>query len=386
MLSLGIPKELKPGERRVSLTPQGTKFLHDRGVTIFVEENAGLLSGFSNQDYESSGAVLISNSRDLWDKACLIKKVKEPISPEFSYFTDQHIIFAYLHLASPSARPLIQALQKAKATAIAYETIEKDNDTPLLKPMSEVAGILAAYYGVIFQKHIKIEKSQIKGIPEAKAAMAEAASHYPKVPHFKYRGRVLILGGGHVGKNAAEMVYQMGGEVWISEISEMKRNQLANNFKSRNLKINMINPANLTNYQECLMLSDVIISAVHSAGKRAPIVIDEELLKLISLRKKKIILDVAIDQGGNVAESKPSNYENILDLDSYGNLRFSVTNIPAFCGRGSSIALEEASLEYTHLLTQGVERAIQICPELSSGINLLKGEIVHLAVSEAHHL
>lgn len=370
--SVGVPKEQKPGEQRVSLTPKGTKYLSERGIDVYIEKNAGLLSGFSNLEYEKAGSILVSDAKTLWNKAQLVKKVKEPVEKEFSFFTPQHIIFSYLHLASPSAKPLILALKKSKATAIAYETVQKGKEMPLLSPMSEVAGALAAYYGAIFQNHIKIEDAQIKGIPEVRVAMVRAASYYPAVPDIKYRGKVLILGGGHVGKNAAEMIAQMGGEVWVSEVSVERRRQL----NSEMVSVNVINPSNLEQYHKCLSEADIIIGAVHTIGKRAPLVIDQDLLKKISHQKTKIILDISIDQGGNIAESEPRDYERPLYLDSFGNLRFSVTNIPSFCGRGASEALEVASLEYTNQLARGLNRALQIFPELKSGVNVLKGEMV----------
>lgn len=381
--SVGIPKEQKPGERRVSLTPKGTKYLHDQGIDVYIEENAGLLSGFSNLEYEKAGAILISDPKTLWSKTPLIKKVKEPIDREFSFFSPQHIIFSYLHLASPSATPLILALKKSKATAIAYETVQKDKDMPLLKPMSEVAGILAAYYGAVFKKYITVNGNKIEGLEKAKVLMEEFATSYsPSRPWIvapaEKRGglamtgvRFLILGGGHVGKNAAEMAAQMGGEVWISEVSEERRRQLG-----AITDVHVINPSDFEQYYKCLNEADIVIGAVHSAGKRAPLVIDQDLLKKMSRHKTKIILDVSIDQGGNIAESEPRDYEHPLYLDSFGNLRFSVTNIPSFCGRGASEVLEAVSLEYTNQLARGLDQAIQTCPELKSGINVLKGEVV----------
>ncbi len=405
-MPVGIPKELKRGERRVSLTPQGVRFLHEQAVTIYIEENAGLLSGFSNEEYKRAGGILVHDAATLWEKARLIKKVKEPIESEFQFFSSQHIIFTYLHLASPSAEPLILALQKSKTTAIAYETIEKNGETPLLTPMSEVAGTLVAYYGAIFKKHITISGNKIVGIEKAKVLMEEFAADYTSksqiaTPAEKHGGlamtnvRFLILGGGHVGKCAAQMAAQMGGDIWISEISEARRAVILSAAKDLDSSasglrmtesINVINPSNLKQYHECLHSADIIVGAVHSAGKRAPLIIDQELLKKISLVKPKIILDVSIDQGGNIAESRPTDYETPLELDSFGNLRFSVTNIPSFCGRGASIALEAASLEYTSQLAQGLERAVKISPELKTGINVLNGEVVHSAVSEAHDL
>ena len=383
-LPVGIPKEIKIGERRVSLTPKGVVLLVKYGIQVYVEQGAGLLSGFQDGDYKKAGANLISDRTELWRRASLIKKVKEPVPEEFPFFRLQHIIFTYLHLASPSARPLIDALLSAKASAIAYETIEKNGTTPLLSPMSEIAGVLSAYFVGIFRNHIEIKNNEIYGIEKAKSKMIELASEYPHVPKKLLPGQVIILGGGYVGKNAAQMLASMGGTVFLSELSEDKRRQLKDDFKSKGLAIHLINPKEKASYEDVLASSEVIVGAVHAAGKRAPIVIDSLLLQKISKPKRKIILDIAIDQGGNIAESSPTDYDHPLSVDSCGNLRFSVTNIPSLCGRGASEALEEVSLDYTIALAQGVSMAPEQCPELKSGINILNGKLVHKAVCEAH--
>ncbi len=386
MIAVGIPKEIKPGERRVSLTPEGVKKLTGHQTQVFVEKNAGVLSGFSDREYEKAGAFLVEGKEKLWAKAVLIKKVKEPISNEFKLFKPHHIIFTYLHLASPSERPLIDRLIHSQATAIAYETIEKNGETPLLKPMSEVAGVLAAYFAGIFKNHVQIKGTKISGLDIAKSIMEKLASEYPKTPKSLPLGKVAVLGGGRVGKEAARMACAMGGEVFLSEISEEKRKELEKQFQSSGFKIDLINPQDTENYEEVLTSSEIIIAAVHSAGKRAPIVIDPALLGKISKHKKKIILDIAIDQGGNVAESHPTDYEQPLYLDSSKNLRFSVTNIPSLCGRGASLALEKVSLEYTIALSRGLDEAIGCYPELRSGINVLRGIVTHPAIQEAHQL
>ncbi len=385
-LAVGIPKELKTGERRVSLTPKGVQYLHDQGITVYVEKSAGVLSGFSDDEYAQAGAVVVPDAAALWSKAGLIKKVKEPIEPEFKFFTPHHLIFTYLHLASPSAASLIAALKKSKTTAIGYETIEKNGEEPLLKPMSEIAGVLAAYYGAIFKSQIRISGTVLTGVAGAKSMIMETASAYPAVPKLRYEGSLLILGGGYVGRGAAEMAAQMGADIEISEISDRRRKELSVHFKSKNLKISVLDPADTASYLNVLSLADVIIGAVHSAGKRAPLVIDEQLLEKISRVKKKIILDVSIDQGGNIAESRPCSYDDLLYLDSFQNIRFSVANIPSVCGKGASLALEAGSLEYAYHLACGLEHAVDVFPELKSGINVLHGEVVHHAIIEAHSL
>ena len=385
-LTVGIPKEIKIGERRVSLTPNRVRVLSENQIQVFVEKNAGILSGFPDQDYEHAGACLVAEREELWQKADLIKKVKEPVSDEFGFFRSQHIIFTYLHLASPSERPLIDALVLAQATAIAYETIEQNGETPLLKPMSEVAGVLAAYFSGIFRNHVTVQGNKILGLEIAKSMMNDLAAAYPATPKNFPPGQVVILGGGHVGKQAARTADRMGGTVFLSEIAEGRRKQLEQEFKSAGLSIQLIDPRNLDTYEKILTSSEVVIACVHAAGKRAPTVIDSALLKKISEQKRKVILDIAIDQGGNVAESSPTDYETPLYVDSLGNLRFSVTNVPSLCGRGASRTLEKVSLDYTLALTGGLDQALRKYPELRSGINILKGVLLHPAVCEAHRL
>ena len=386
VLTVGIPKEIKIGERRVGLTPNGVQILSQKKIPVYVEKSAGLLSRFSDREYEQAGAHLVSDKEELWGNAVLIKKVKEPITEEFDLFKSRHIIFTYLHLASPSERSLLEALLHSKATAIGYETIERKGETPLLKPMCEVAGVLAAYFAGVFHNHVTVQGTKISGIDVAKIMMEKLASRYPEIPKNLPLENVMILGGGHVGTKAAWVSCNMNGCIFLSEISGERRKHLKEEFTAAGLKINLINPHDKTNYEETLASCDVIIAAVHSAGKRAPIVIDAPLLKKMSEQKKKIILDIAIDQGGNVAESRPADYEELLYIDSFRNLRFSVTNIPSLCGRGASIALEAVSLEYTAQLAQGLDHALRVYPELKTGINVLNGEVVHPAVLEAHGL
>lgn len=385
-LTVGVPKEIKTGEGRVGLTPKGVESLAEQAVTVYVEKGAGFKTGFSNQDYQRAGALLARDRKELWKKSDIIKKVKQPGPEEFELFEPRHIIFSYLHLASPAERPLVEALQKSRATAIAYETVEENGQTPLLAPMSELAGILSAYFAGVFQNYIQIRKNEIYGLPLARGIMEQAAFNYPYVPKNVPLGQVIILGGGRVGINAAIMSKRMGATVFLSEVSEPRRRLLAKEFKSHHLSIHVLDPQETMMYEAFLISSSVIISAVHTAGERAPLVIDAVLLQKISKQKKKIILDIAIDQGGNVAESRPTDYEQPLYLDSFGNLRFSVTNIPSLASSAASSALEAASIKYTSALADGLAQAIAHFPELKAGINILKGKLIYEAVARAHNM
>src|SRR3989338_3460371 len=376
VLPVGIPKEIKTGERRVALTPAGVQKLSNQNIPVYVEKNAGLLSSFSDEDYKRSGAVILNDRKKLWKKAELIKKVKEPIPDEFELFRPEHLIFTYLHLASPSERPLIEALKRSKVTAIAYETIEQNGEFKLLAPMSEIAGVLAACFSGIFKNVISVSGKNISGMEQAKVKMVELAAQYPAVPKELSACEVLILGGGHVGEQAARMASRMGSSVTLSELLCARRKALKMKFNSEDLKVQLIDPKDQNVYEAALVSSDVVIAAVHVGGKRAPIIVDSALLEKISAKKKKIILDISIDQGGNVAGSHPTDYEMPLYLDSFGNLRFSVTNIPSLCGKGASLALERVSLDYTMALAQGLELALNRYPELKTGINIWNGKVV----------
>ena len=380
VLPVGIPKEIKTGERRVSLTPAGVQKLCRQNIPVYVEKNAGLLSSFSDEDYKRSGAVILNDRKELWKKAELIKKVKEPIPDEFELFRPEHLIFTYLHLASPSERPLIEALKRSKVTAIAYETIEQNGEFKLLAPMSEIAGVLAACFSGIFKNVISVSGKNISGMEQAKVKMVELAAQYPAVPKNLPAGNVLILGGGHVGEGAARTAALMGSSVTLSELLGARRKALKMKFNSEDLKVQLIDPKDQNVYEAALVSSDVVIAAVHVGGKRAPIIVDSALLEKISAKKKKIILDISIDQGGNVAGSRPTDYETPLYLDSFGNLRFSVTNIPSLCWKGASLALENVSLDYTIALAQGLESALSRYPELKTGINIWNGKVVHPAL------
>jgi alanine dehydrogenase len=375
ILPVGIPKEIKVGERRVALTPAGVQQLSTQKIPVYVQKSAGASSGFSDDDYKCSGAVILQGPGKIWEKAVLIKKVKEPIAEEFSFFRPEHLIFTYLHLASPAEKPLLEALKRSQATAIGYETIKQNGEFPLLSPMSEIAGVLAAYYAGVFKNLISADGKHISGMERAKAKMIELAAQYPAVPKGIPAGKVVILGGGHVGQGAARTAALMGSAVVVSEISEPRRRELEAKFASERVNVQLMDPKDEGRYEKILADSDVIIASVHVGGKRAPVIIDSEWLQKISA-KKKIILDISIDQGGNVAESRPTDYENPLDLDSYGNLRFSVTNIPSLCGKGASLALEQVSLDYTIALAQGLDLAIKQYPELKSGINVRSGSVV----------
>ena len=384
VLAVGVPKELKIGERRVGLTPKGVEFLTKHSVPVFVEKEAGLKSGFSDHQYEAAGARIVEERADLWRKASVIEKVKEPMPEEFGFIQSKHIIFTFLHLASPASRPFIEALLRSGATAIGYEMVEVGNDHPILKPMSEVAGTLAAYFAGVLRNCVAVENNQIAGLEQAKRMMDELASRYPSVPKGLNPGQVIVLGGGHVGREAVQMAARMGGSVCLSEISDGRRTSLGQYFARGGLEVKFLDPEECSSYEAALGACDVMIAAVHKTGRKAPLIIDALLLKKISRKRKKVILDVSIDQGGNVAESRLTSYEEPVYLDSMGNLRYAVANMPSLCGRVATVLLEEAALKYTFALSGGLEAAVKQYGELTGAVNIRGGSVVHTAVREAH--
>jgi alanine dehydrogenase len=372
-LSVGIPKELKVGERRVALTPKGVASLVRNGIAVFVEQQAGLAAGFQDRAYRRAGATVLPNRKMVWAQADIIKKVKEPLGPEFQHFRKNQIIFTFLHLAAPSQKKLVQALVKRRVTAIGYETVEVGGKTPILASMSRIAGIVAGYVVGVLRRTVRKKGRHLMGIQDMKRHMIRIARHFPQVPKHLKLGKVVVLGGGQVGGHAAWTMAQMGGDVIVSEWSEKQRTKLARDFEHLKIPYGVIDSES-TLLTSALERADVIVGAVHQTGARAPLVVNRTLLKKVSRVKSKVIIDISIDQGGNIAESVPHTYDEPLYLDSFGNIRFSVTNVPAICPRAGSIELEKVSLGYLKALTLGERKAFHRYPELKRGVNTRDGK------------
>jgi phosphoglycerate kinase len=369
-LVVGVPKEIKPQEARVGLTPKGVQTLAQQGIKVIVQEGAGQKSGFSDQDYIQAGALIVPKAEDLYRQANLIKKVKEPLPEEFPLIRSDHIIFTYLHLASD--KKLTEFLINSGATGLAYETVEKEGKTPLLEPMSKVAGILAAYQGAIYANRLQHKKEEI-------------ISQFPDVPSGLRLDKVVVLGGGTAGRNAAEMSARMGASVVITEINPARRQELKRYFEENNLKVEVLEP---NSDKEALFKAQkeasVIIGAVYVPGQKAPIVLDEETLS--KLGSGKVIVDIAIDQGGSVAGSRPTTHESPVFRDKFGNLRYCVANMPAAAPRVASQLLEEATIDYTLALAKDYKEAFKRYPELLGGINTSGGKLFNEGVAKAHNL
>ena len=385
LLTVGIPKEIKTLERRVGLTPSGVRVLCEKGIAVFVEKGAGLGSGFSDGAYLEQGAKIAASAKALYGSVNLIQKVKEPLALEFPLFRENQIFFCFLHLASPENCDLVKALIKAKVTAIGYETVQVGGRTPILKPMSEIAGALSASYAAYFLNQNLLEQSRENALPEMAVELAKIADAYPSVISGLRSGNVVVFDGGVAGTKAAEYALATGGCVCIVENNAARRHALGESFLKKDsprVKISSAEDA----LEDILAAADTLIGSVHAPGKRAQRVITPAFLEAVSKSKKKVIMDIAVDQGGNFPETRPTTYEKPVYYDSYGNLRFAVANIPSLCGRGASEALTEVTLKYVLAMAENFSSALKRFPELFGAINLEAGSVKIPVIKEAHQI
>ncbi|MDP3921743.1 MAG: alanine dehydrogenase [Candidatus Omnitrophota bacterium] len=373
MNTVGIPREVKTGERRVGLTPQGVSELKGHGLRVVVERGAGAGSGYSDRDYVAAGAELARDAAAVYGTCDLIQKVKEPIAQEFHLLREGQVLFCFLHLASPEQCDLVRALEAARVTAIAFETLEVGDKRPLLAPMSEVAGALAVAYGAYFRSCNLFAAESLHLPDDFRQQMQAIADVYPNPPEGLSLGRVMIFGGGVAGIKAMEFAQALGGEVTVIEKNAAKREAIP---------ATALAPEEIT--QALLAESEMLLGCVHQTGARALHVLDEQMFRAMSRLRPKLIMDVAIDQGGNFPESHSTTYDEPLYRDSLGNIRFAVANIPAYCGRGASDALTAASVSYTEAMAVNFEEALQKFPELRSAVNVRGGKLLDLKIREAH--
>ncbi len=355
-MRISVPREIKPQEQRVGLTPDGVHALTEAGHEVLVEKDAGNGAGFSNEEYEKEGARLVTQE-EAWNQAELLVKVKEPIEEEYKFLREDLTLFTYLHLAAD--RPLTEALLKAKTRAIAYETVRNGRALPLLLPMSEVAGRLAgsaaAQYLLGTQGGPGI---LLGGVPGVQAA------------------RVVVLGGGNVGTHAAQMSVGLGAEVTILEGFGPRVRQLTELFGSSARVLNST-PSNI---KREIADADVIIGSVLVPGAKTPHLIRREHLK--TLKPGALLIDVAIDQGGCFETSHPTTYADpIFEVD--GIRHYCVANMPGAVPRTSTVALTDATLPYVLKLAAGVDDALAANPDLQLGLNTDAGKITFPAVAEA---
>ena len=358
-MRVGVPGERKPAERRVALTPAGARELAADGHEVLVEAGAGKGSGFADADYERAGATLCSRE-EAWSESELVVKVKEPIASEYGFLREDLILFTYLHLAAD--RPLTDALVDSGICAIAYETVEDaDGRLPLLAPMSEIAGRLAAQAGAFFLQSPQGGNGVLVG---GAPGVAPA--------------RVVVLGGGTAGTHAARVAAGMGAEVTILERSLPRIRELEERFDGR---ARVLMSDAMTIERECAA-ADVVIGAVLLHGARAPHLITKPLLR--AMGDGSVLVDIAIDQGGCAETSRPTTHDDPT-YDVGGVVHYCVANMPGAVPSTSTRALTNATLPYVRELARlGVDGAIAADPGLAAGVNVRDGRIVSAPVAEAH--
>ena len=360
-MRIGVPKEIKPQEYRVALTPAGARELTQNGHEVLVETGAGIGSAFADEAYERVGAS-IGSVDDVWARSELVLKVKEPIAPEYSRLRDDLTLFTYLHVAADE--PLTRALLDSGVTAIAYETVETDRGAlPLLAPMSEIAGRLAPQSGA---HHLEKPKGG-RGV-----LLGGVAGVVP--------GRVVVIGGGMVGYNAAVIALGMGARVTILERSVERMRYLEQILSGR---VTLLMSSSLQ-IEESLKDADLVIGAVLIPGALAPKLVTRAMLR--SMKEASVLVDVAIDQGGCAETSRPTTHDDPV-YTVEGVIHYCVANMPGSVPITSTRALTNVTLPYVEEIAEhGVVGAIRQDPELARGVNVIGGRVTYEAVAEAHGL
>jgi alanine dehydrogenase len=355
---IGVPKEIKNNENRVALTPAGVVSFINAGHEVLIEQEAGSGSGFTDKDYTVAGAQIVENVEDVWSQAEMIMKVKEPLPSEYRYFREGLILFTYLHLA---AEPdLAQALKDTGVIAIAYETVVENGTLPLLTPMSEVAGRMAAQIGSQFlQKSNGGKGILLSGVPGVN------------------RGKVTIIGGGVVGTNAAKIAIGLGADVTILDLSASRLRQLDDIFGNQ-IKTLMSNPSNIA---EAVREADLLIGAVLIPGAKAPKLVKAHMVE--AMKPGSVIVDVAIDQGGIVETVDQITTHDNPTYTKYDVVHYAVANMPGAVPRTSTIALTNVTVPYAlQIANKGVFKAIFDNESLKLGLNVANGEITYEAVAK----
>ncbi|UVI33108.1 alanine dehydrogenase [Paenibacillus spongiae] len=355
---IGVPKEIKNNENRVAITPAGIISFVKAGHTVYIERDAGIGSGFTNEDYASAGAILLEKAGEVWAKSDMVMKVKEPLPSEYGFFRKDLILFTYLHLAAEPALAL--TLTEAGVTGIAYETVEVNRTLPLLTPMSEVAGRMSTQIGAQFLEKIHGGIGILLG----------------GVPGVK-RGKVTIIGGGVVGTNAAKIAIGLGAEVTMIDLSADRLRQLDDIFGSQ-ISTLMSNPLNIA---EAVADSDLVIGAVLIPGAKAPKLVSEEMIK--AMKPGAVVIDVAVDQGGILETVDRITTHDDPTYVKHGVVHYAVANMPGAVPRTSTIALTNATVPYAlQLANKGVLKAIRDNHSLMLGVNTAAGFVTYEAVAK----
>ena len=359
---VGILREIKIAEKRVSMTPGGVISMVHNGHTILVEKDAGAGAGYPDSAYESAGATIIDTPAEVFKKSDMVMHVKEPQPSEYDLIKEDQIVFTYLHLAADEQQT--KGLIKSKSIDIAYETIEKDNGSlPLLLPMSEVAGRMATQEAA---KYLEMPQGGM-GILLGGVTGVEPAT-------------VVVIGGGVVGINAAKMACGLGAKVYILD-TNLERLSYLDDVMPANCFPVMSNAAILRDF---ILRADVVIGAVLVAGAKAPKLLTKDMLK--DMKNGSVIVDVAIDQGGCFETSRPTTHDNpCYEID--GVIHYCVANMPGAVAKTSTIALTNATLPYAiQIANKGWKKAMQENKEIKRGANIIRGKITYKAVAEAFGL
>jgi alanine dehydrogenase len=357
---VGIPKEIKDNENRVAITPAGVQALKAAGHTVLIETQAGSGSGFEDTAYEQAGAEIVGQAADVWARADMIMKVKEPLASEYKYFRDGLLLFTYLHLAPEPE--LTRALLDSGVTAIAYETVQLDDRSlPLLSPMSEVAGRMSVQIGAQFlEKPYGGKGVLLGGVPGVLPA------------------EVVIIGGGIVGTNAAKMAVGAGANVTILDTNVNRLRYLDDIFGGRVRTV----MSNRYHIAEAVRKADLLIGAVLIPGARAPKLVTEDMVKEMS--KGSVIVDVAIDQGGSVETIDHITTHSNPTYVKHGVVHYAVANIPGAVPRTSTLALTNATLPFAlRLASQGAIEAVRTDRALARGVNTMRGKLTYEAVAKS---
>ena len=359
---IGVPKEIKNNENRVGMTPAGVAELVKHGHTVYVQQTAGANSGFTDEDYVNAGARMLPTIEEVYAAAEMIVKVKEPIAPEYKLIRHGQVVFTYFHFAAD--RALTEAMIESGGICIAYETVElPDRSLPLLIPMSEVAGRMSVQEGARFLEKPQGGKGKLLGgVPGVRPA------------------RVLILGGGIVGCNAAQMAAGMGAEVMITDIN-LPRLRYLSEVLPKNVKTLYSSEHNI---RQELPTIDLVIGSVLIPGDKTPHLITRDMLRL--MKPGTVLVDVAIDQGGCFETSHPTTHSDptyVVD----GIVHYAVANIPGAVPFTSTMALTNATLPYTVALAcKGWEKACKDDPALALGLNIVEGKVTYKAVADVFGL
>jgi alanine dehydrogenase len=356
---VGVLKEIKAEENRVSMTPAGVEVMVQNGHTVLVEKNAGAGSGFENDRYAGAGAEIVASPEEIFQRAEMVMHVKEPLPAEYDLIREDQIVFTYLHLAA--AENLTRALIERRSVNIAYETIQKpDGSLPLLTPMSEVAGRMAIQQGAKYLEMINGGRGiLLGGVPGVDP------------------GTVLVIGGGVVGTNAAKMACGLGAKVYILDMN-LDRLRYLSDVMPANCFPLMSSPETI---RELAMKADVIVGAVLIPGTKAPRLVTKDMLK--TMKQGSILVDVAIDQGGCFETSKATTHADpIYTID--GVVHYCVANMPGAVPKTSTKALTNATLPYAvQIANKGWKRAMVENPEIKLGANVIQGKVTYRGVAEA---